>query len=75
MTSNLCFGKETSRAFVISIRVVLVAIINDGLNYHKNSFKLFKIILIPFILFPRYAFNVRLFWKEEFTDAIQLLFI
>ena len=61
MTANLCFRKETPGALVISIRMVFVGIINDGFNYHKNCFKPFKTVIIPFALFPRYAFNVRLF--------------
>lgn len=39
-------------------RVAFVAIINNGLNYHKHSFKSFETVRMPFTLFSRYAFSV-----------------
>lgn len=59
----------------MSVRVASVDIINDGLNYYKHSFKSFKIVLMLFILFLRYAVNVWPFWKKGFIDIIQILFI
>jgi hypothetical protein len=74
MTFSLCFGKKSCRVLVtrrgkFSINLFfLTDFIHDMFNYHKSSFKSFKVIIMLSTLLPRYAFIIGSLWKEEFMD-------
>lgn len=42
----------------MGVRVAFVAIMNNGLNYHRHSFKSIKSVTMLFTSFPKYAFSV-----------------